>query len=166
MVYIIGAILLVLADQITKALTVSQFRLYDSVTVIDGILNFTRHHNTGGPWSIFDNHIIIFIIVTFLIFALELWYFRKKPMQGCLEKTSVMMINAGAVGNLIDRIFRGYVVDMIEVTFIDYPVFNLADCLIVVGCILLCIYVIFFDSDKKEKIKSEELDDGKDNTCV
>ena len=88
-------------------------------------------------------------------------------MKHGLEKISVMLINAGALGNLVDRIFRGYVVDMIEVTFIEYPVFNFADCLIVVGCILLCIYVIFFDNDEKNiKTSDEENDDGKDNTCM
>lgn len=165
MTYIIGAVIFILIDQITKVLTVSQFNLYDSVTVIDGILDFTRHHNTGGPWSFFDGHIVFFIVITFIIFALELFYFKKRPMKSPLEKISVMLINAGAVGNLIDRIFRGYVVDMIEVTFIDYPVFNFADCCIVVGCILLCVYVMFFE-DYKKKDKSEETNDGKDNNCV
>ncbi len=167
MFYIFGAILLFIIDQVTKLLTVQSFNLYESVTVIKGVLDFTRHHNTGGPWSLFDSHIEVFVIITFIIFAIEFWYFKKHPMKHNLEKTSVMLINAGAIGNLFDRIFRGYVVDMIEVTFIDYPVFNFADCCIVVGCILLCIYVIFFDKDEKNiKISEKENDDGKDNPCV
>lgn len=167
MFYIFGAILLFIIDQVTKLLTVQSFNLYESVTVIKGVLDFTRHHNTGGPWSLFDSHIEVFVIITFIIFAIEFWYFKKHPMKHNLEKTSVMLINAGAIGNLFDRIFRGYVVDMIEVTFIDYPVFNFADCCIVVGCILLCIYVVFFDKDEKNiKISEKENDDGKDNPCV
>ena len=64
------------------------------------------------------------------------------------------MINAGAIGNLIDRIFRGYVVDMLEVTFINYPVFNFADTFIVIGCVIMCIYIIFM-SDKEDKKEKE-----------
>lgn len=167
MFYIFGAVLLFILDQITKLLTVQNFSLYESVTVIKGVLDFTRHHNTGGPWSLFDSHIEVFVIITFVIFLLEFLYFKKRPMKHPLEKISVMLINAGAIGNLFDRIFRGYVVDMIEVTFIEYPVFNFADCCIVIGCILLCVYVAFFDKDEKNiKISKEEKDDGKDNACM
>ncbi|MBR5506698.1 MAG: signal peptidase II [Clostridia bacterium] len=100
------------------------------------------------------------------IFA-GVFVFQKTSDETSTRKISVMLINAGAIGNLFDRIFRGYVVDMIEVTFIEYPVFNFADCCIVIGCILLCVYVAFFDKDEKNiKISEEEKDDGKDNACM
>ena len=151
MFYIFGAVLLFILDQITTLLTVQNFSLYESVTVIKGVLDFTRHHNTGGPWSLFDSHIEVFVIITFVIFLLEFLYFKKRPMKHPLEKISVMLINAGAIGNLFDRIFRGYVVDMIEVTFIEYPVFNFADICVVSGAILFCIYMFFDKSEKSEK---------------
>ena len=66
-----------------------------------------------------------------------------------MAKLSCALINAGAIGNFLDRIFRGYVVDMIELTFIDYPVFNFADCCVVVGAILMCVYVIFVEEKDK-----------------
>ena len=64
--------------------------------------------------------------------------------------SALCLLTAGAVGNLIDRIFRGYVVDMIEVTFINYPVFNVADCFVVTGALLLAVYIIFIYKEPKK----------------
>ena len=158
MLYIIIGVLLLIADQLTKILTVSKFQEFESITVIDKILDFTRYHNTGGPWSFLDEYSFVFIILTIAIFAGEIIYFRKHPLLHRLSKFSCALINAGAIGNLIDRIFRGYVVDMIKVTFIDYPVFNFADCCIVIGCVLMCFYVIFIQKDSNPKTISEKDD--------
>lgn len=76
-------------------------------------------------------------------------------------KTSLTLLFAGALGNAIDRIFRGYVVDFIETAFIDFPVFNVADIAITCGAVIMAIYIIFFDKDEKDgetdssNIKSE-----------
>jgi len=165
MVYFIIGIILFAADFVTKYLTVNSFELYESITVIDGILDFTRYHNTGGPWSLFDNFSFIFVIATIAIFVGEFFFFKKHPLTHPVSKLSAALINAGALGNFVDRIFRGYVVDMIKVTFIDYPVFNFADCCIVAGCILMCIYVLFIDSSTKgNPPECKEKENGKDNS--
>lgn len=143
MYYYILAFLLFAADQVTKYFTVKNLEEFESFTAFEGFLHFTRFHNTGGPWSIFDNLPIFFVIVTIAIFVFEIIYFRKHPLTHPLSKIAAVLINSGALGNLADRMFRGYVVDMIEVKFIDYPVFNFADCCIVIGCLLMCIYVLF-----------------------
>ena len=170
MLYVIIGIALFIIDQLTKILTVSNFSQFESITVINGVLDFTRYHNTGGPWSFLDEHSWIFIIFTIIIFLGEYLYFRKHPLSHPLSKITCVLINAGAVGNFIDRIFRGYVVDMIKVTFIDYPVFNFADCLIVIGCILMCIYVLFIQKEPEmnayntQNIHTEDdSENGKDN---
>lgn len=147
MLYVILAIILLSIDQLTKHLTVNQLAEFESVPVIESVLSFTRYHNTGGPWSLFDGIPALFVVATFAIFAFEIWYLRKHELRSKTGRIACAMINSGAIGNLIDRIFRGYVVDMIEVKFIDYPIFNFADCCIVVGCVLLCIYVIFYSED-------------------
>ena len=149
MLYLIFSILLLLIDQITKYLTTARLSEYESVALLENFLSFTRCHNTGGPWSLFDEFPFIFIIATLCVFALEIWFFKKHPLKHSLAKLSCSLINAGAIGNLLDRIFRGYVVDMIELTFIDYPVFNFADCCVVVGAILMCVYVIFIEGKDK-----------------
>lgn len=161
MIYVILTVVLFLTDQLTKLITVRSLALYESAGVIDGILAFTRYHNTGGPWSLFDDFHALFIIATFAIFIAEFVYLRKHPLQGQTAKTACSLINAGALGNLVDRIFRGYVVDMIDVRFIDYPIFNFADCCIVIGCVLMCVYVLFIYKESDDK---KENDNGKANT--
>lgn len=156
--YYLTAFILFLADQITKYFTVAKLDEFESYIVIDGIINFTRFHNTGGPWSIFDNAPIFFIIATFIFFMLEFIFIKKHPLNHPLSRMCAVLINCGAVGNLTDRIFRGYVVDMIELKFIDYPVFNFADCCIVAGCVLMCIYVMFIcKDDEKTNSKKDAL---------
>lgn len=154
MFYFCLSLILIIFDQISKILTVLFLDEYESFTLIKNIISFTRCHNTGGPWSIFNDYTVLFIIVTFIILIAEFIYLKKHPITNTLSKISLTLINAGAIGNLIDRLFRGYVVDMLEVTFINYPVFNFADTFIVIGCIIMCIYIIFM-SDKEDKKEKE-----------
>lgn len=147
MIYYILIPLFLIADQLTKLATVTFLDKYESVNIIGGFLKFTHVHNTGGPWSIFDGTPYVFIIMTVVIFVLGFWYFKKNPPQNLLGKISLCFIAGGALGNFADRIFRGYVVDMIDVNLFDYPVFNVADCFIVIGAILMCVYILFFTKE-------------------
>lgn len=148
MFYVMAISAFLITDQLSKFFTVYCLNEYQSVNVIDNILSFTHVHNTGGPWSMLDDKPLVFIILTIIILVLGIYYFWKNKPTHILEKLSVAMIAGGALGNFTDRIFRGYVVDMIDVNFFDYPVFNLADCYIVIGAVLMCIYVIFIYKDK------------------
>ncbi len=147
MFYLLAISAFFITDQLSKLLTVSFLKEYQSICIIDGLLSFSRVHNTGGPWSMFDDKPAVFIILTIIILAFGFWYFRKNKPKHILEKLSLTMIAGGALGNFADRIFRGFVVDMIDVNLFDYPVFNLADCYIVIGAVLMCIYVIFLDKE-------------------
>ena len=147
MIYYILIPLFLIADQLTKLATVTFLDKYESVNIIGGFLKFTHVHNTGGPWSILDGTPYVFIIMTVVIFVLGFWYFKKNQPQNLLGKISLCMIAGGALGNFADRIFRGYVVDMIDVNLFDYPVFNVADCFIVIGAILMCVYILFFTKE-------------------
>lgn len=147
MIYYILISLFFISDQITKFFTVKLLNEYESVSIINNFLDFTHVHNTGGPWSIFDNVPFVFIIMTIIIFALGFWYFKKNPPENLLGKISLCLIAGGALGNFADRIIRGYVVDMIDVNLFDYPVFNVADCFVVIGAILMCIYILFFTKE-------------------
>lgn len=143
MLFYIVTVLLILADQISKFLTVKYLKPVSSIAMINGIFSLTYVENKGAAFGILQNARWVFIVATIVAIIAMVWYKRKFKPQGKIINTSLCLLLSGALGNMIDRIFLGYVVDMLEVTFIDYPVFNIADCFVVVGAILLCIYILF-----------------------
>ncbi len=157
----------VLLDQITKFIVVQTMPLYDSITLIDGFFSFTHIRNLGAAWGMLSNHRWVFILLTgaaLVILPIILYKYRKlHPLFG----TAMSLIIGGAAGNMIDRLFLGYVVDFLEFTFIDFPVFNIADVCIVVGTGLMALYIIAFDKtlfvDKKKESKNAEIKDEKND---
>ncbi len=147
MFYIIGALLIII-DQATKFLSVSKLKPLGSVEIIKGILSFTYVENKGAAFGILQNARWVFILATIIIIAALIIYKIKSKENSKIYSYSSMLLISGGIANLIDRVFLGYVVDMIEVTFIDYPVFNFADCCVVAGAILLCIYVLKSETKK------------------
>ena len=143
MLFYIVTVLLILADQLSKFFTVKLLKPVSTVAVIDGIFSLTYVENKGAAFGILQNARWVFIVATIAAIIAMVWYKRKFKPQGKVINTSLCLLLSGALGYMIDRIFLGYVVDMLEVTFIDYPVFNVADCFVVVGAILLCIYILF-----------------------
>ena len=145
---------IVIADQVTKYLTVANIPLYADVPFIPGLLQLTYVQNTGAAFSSFEGQQWLVALV-FLVFTAGILYeYFKKPMPfTALERWCIAAIYAGGLGNMIDRLRLGYVVDMIETTFIDFPVFNVADCFITCGCILLMIHLFLFNKEfwKEEK---------------
>lgn len=139
------SLFLVAADQLIKYLVVQNIALTDTVEAIPDILNFVYVKNTGAAFSILSGRTYILSVVSLLVCVFLVWYLIKKKPQSKLFLISLGMILGGAAGNLIDRVVRKFVVDYIEVCFINFPVFNLADVAITVGAALLMIYVIFFD---------------------
>ena len=131
MFYYIFSVLLVIADQVTKLATLKYIKPIKSITLIEGILSLTYVENRGAAFGVMQNARWFFIVFTLLIIAGAVIYTHATHQKNKSFLISVSLICAGGVGNLIDRIFRGYVVDMIEVTFIDYPVFNFADICVV-----------------------------------
>lgn len=143
----------VLIDQITKIIAAGNMALYESVPLIKGFFSFTYIHNYGAAWGIFSEHRWIFIVITgiaIIVLPIILYRFRKLHF---LFGFSMSLIIGGAIGNMIDRLFRGYVIDFLEFTFIDFPVFNVADICVTVGTVLMFIYIVFIDktlfADKK-----------------
>lgn len=145
------AALIVAADQFTKYLTVSNIPLGGKVPVISWLFQLTYIQNTGMAFSMLEGGRWFFLVVTIIALGLIVAAIAKKWVNHPTGLWALAAIAGGAVGNLIDRMRLGYVVDMIEVTFMEFAVFNVADCFVVCGAILLCIYVFFFDDSKKEK---------------
>lgn len=140
-----GAVVL---DQWTKALTVASIPLHSRVPFWDGLFHFTYLQNTGAAFSSFQGQQWLFALI-FAMFTLLLLVELWKNSMGFrpLERWCIVAIWAGGLGNMIDRVRLGYVVDMIEVEFIRFPVFNVADCFITCGCVALLVHLIFFNRD-------------------
>lgn len=152
--YLLFAAGIVVADQVTKALTVAHIALGGEVAFLPGVLRFTYLQNTGAAFSSFEGQQWLFAAL-FVVFtgALLVEYFKKPLPFSRLERWCIAAIYGGGLGNMIDRGRFGYVVDMIETEFMNFPVFNVADCFITCGCILLMVHLFLCNREfwKEEK---------------
>lgn len=142
-------ILLIALDQFTKHLAVSNLK-ENPFVIIPKVFQLTYHENNGAVWGILSGKIIFLILVTFLLLFLMVFLYLKIPKDKRYNAIRIILvfICAGAVGNLIDRVFNGYVVDFIYFELIDFPVFNLADCYVTLSSILLIILGLFYYKDE------------------
>ena len=139
---------IVAADQITKYLTVACIPLYENISFLPGLLDLTYVQNTGAAFSSFEGQQWLFALIFAVFTGLIVYEYRKQSMGFTpFERWCIAAIYGGGLGNMIDRIRMGYVVDMIETTFMDFPVFNVADCFITCGCVLLIAHLILFNKD-------------------
>lgn len=137
--------LIVAADQITKALTRAHIPYGGELRFIPGVVRLTWTENTGAAFSMFSGMRWLFLILVVLFFV-GVWILIRKGIIGKLpELWALAAIGGGALGNAIDRALTGHVTDMIEPTFMNFAVFNVADCFITCGAIFLAVYLIFFD---------------------
>ena len=141
--FALGAAIL---DQVTKFITVANIPLHGEVPFLPGFLGFTYLQNTGAAFSSFEGMQWLFALI-FLVFtgAIAYEYFKKPMGFTPFERWCIAAIYGGGLGNMIDRIRLGYVVDMIQTQFMDFPIFNVADIFISVGCALLILHLAFFN---------------------
>lgn len=149
--YAVFAVALVLIDQITKLLTRAYIAPGQAVTLIPGLLDLTYVKNTGAAFSILERHTWLLTVVSAAVVLVVAWLMLRKFFTNRLGMFAATLILSGGVGNLIDRAVFKYVTDMIMTTFMEFPVFNFADCCITVGVALLVIYVLFFCRDEKKE---------------
>ena len=148
------AVGIVAVDQWTKFLVLQNIPLNGYVEAIPGLFHFTYVRNTGAAFSAFSGaqwlFALIFVALTVAIFY---EYFKKRLPFTTTERWLIAAIYGGGVGNMIDRVRFGYVVDMINLDFMNFAVFNVADCFITCGSILLVLHLIFFNKEfwKEEK---------------
>ena len=144
--YLLVSAGVVALDQITKYLTVHFIPLYEHVPVLPGVVGLTYVRNTGAAFSSFEGMQWLFALI-FLFFTVALlWeYFKRRLPFTRFERFCIAAIYGGGLGNMIDRLRLGYVVDMIETLFMDFPVFNVADCFITCGCIALLAHLVFWN---------------------
>lgn len=154
--FLCGA-LLVLADQLTKYYISANFVLGESREFINGFINLTYIHNRGVAWGLLYGHTLILVPITLVIMALCVVLYVKYGKKSRLLLWAISLVLSGGIGNMIDRVFReGNVVDFLHFEFFStFPVFNVADCAVVVGAGLLILYFVL-DTVKEEKQKKAE----------
>lgn len=131
-------------DQIVKQIVIKNV-FNSSIQIIKGVLNFTYVENTGGAYGIGSNNILIFIIINIIILGILMKFaISKREEIDTISLIAISLIIAGGMGNLIDRVARGYVVDFVDINqVLKYPVFNIADIFVVTGCIVIAIELIY-----------------------
>lgn len=151
MLYLLIAAACCAADQLFKYWVVSHIPLEGYVELIPGVLGLTHIRNTGMAFSMLSGHTWVLAVVSGAVAALLVWLLFKGRFTGW-EKLGLALVLGGDVGNLIDRAFLGYVVDMLNPEFVRFAVFNLADSFIDVGAVLFCLLYIL-RSLREEKAK-------------
>jgi signal peptidase II len=159
----LGAVvsLVLLLDQVTKALIVANFSLYERWTPIPLLSNFfeiTYTRNTGAAFGMFQSAGNIFLVIATVASVVIIYYYRQLPAEAWAIRLALGMQMGGALGNALDRLTRGHVVDFLHVFYrphFDYPVFNLADSFIVTGVLLLIFWL--WRADQQEAKKAQEM---------
>ncbi len=158
---ILAVALLVFLDRISKNAAVAAFGAGDTKEFLFGLFQFRYTENTGAAFSSFADNKSILIVFTALVIILCLFVLLAKKVKAKIPVVCLVLIVSGGIGNLIDRIAKGYVVDFIEPLFMNFAVFNVADIFITCGAILLMCYEVATLIREKQAGRSGEKEDGK-----
>lgn len=138
------SLLLIVIDQVVKILVISKLALQQSITIINNFFNITYVRNTGAAWSILSGNVLLLIMISVLALVAIYYYLIKDKYLNKIDIVSYSMLIGGIIGNLIDRIVHGYVIDYLDFKIFNYnfPIFNIADTLIVISIIIIGISLI------------------------
>ncbi|HHX60735.1 MAG TPA: signal peptidase II [Epulopiscium sp.] len=152
-IFILGILTLVFLDQLTKWLVVLKLKPIHDFPIIDQVFHLTYVENRGAAFGILQGKHLFFIIMTLIVMICIAIYYYKLPQERKYNwmRFSLILLGSGAIGNLIDRIRLGYVIDFLYFKLIDFPVFNFADICVVVGVSILSIFVLINPDDNKIK---------------
>ena len=143
MIYIVIIIFLII-DIISKLIVSRVCTLNNSVSVINNFFSITYTHNYGGAWSLFSDSTILITVISIIVIIGIIIYLSKKKINNKIESLGYSFLLGGAIGNLIDRIIYGYVIDFLDFNIFGYnfPIFNIADMGIVIGIFLIIVIEI------------------------
>lgn len=131
----------IIIDQIVKTAIVDHLELSQHKVIINGVISLTHLRNNGAAWSLLEGQQWFFTVVTVFVLIIATWVLIKNINKNWYA-FSLSLIISGALGNFIDRIRQGYVVDMFQLDFINFPIFNVADILLSVGFVILFISIL------------------------
>lgn len=156
-----GALVLV-ADQLTKNYITANFTLGQTYPAVEGVFDLTYIHNKGGAWGMMNSHPWLLLALAAMITIICIMLLVKYRSQSKLMFWALTLVLSGGLGNIIDRIFRAHhsVVDFIDLSFIEFPVFNIADCAVCIGAGLLVLFFLIDivktgKNDPKKQINTE-----------
>ena len=148
MIYTIIALVLLVADQVVKYLVRTGIDLGQSIPFIPHLLDLTFVRNTGAAFSMLAQHTWLLILISAVVVVVVAVLTARKVFQGWLGLTAAMLVMCGGIGNLIDRVVLGYVTDMFQTLFMNFPIFNVADICIVCGGIAFCVYFLLLSKEE------------------
>ena len=154
MLYALLIVLLVVIDQVVKFLVRANIPLYGAVPFIPHVMDLTYYQNTGAAFSILEDHTWLLTVLSAVVAVVLAVALFKRVFRHPLGATALAVVLAGAVGNLIDRVFLRFVTDMFQTTFMNFAIFNVADICVVLGGISTCVYVLFFYEKYEKKGKA------------
>ena len=142
--YILFILIFVVIDQIIKSTVVNNIALNQVIVLIRNFFNLTYVRNYGAGFSILQNATVFLSLISIVACVVLFYYLIKTDKKDLVSKISYLLIISGAIGNLIDRLKLGYVIDFLDFKIFgyDFPVFNIADCYITIGCFILIIKVL------------------------
>lgn len=153
-----GLILIAGLDQLMKYFAVMHLTKLNTIPLIADVFHLTYCENPGAGFGIFADYTwLLSIFTAAVVFAVVVCVVIKRPKHPALI-TALTFMTGGAVGNLIDRVRLGYVVDFLDFRLINFPIFNVADCFVTVGAVILAVYIIFFS--EKDGAKKEQTDEN------
>ncbi len=149
---LIAVILLIALDQITKIAVYTNLKPIGKIPLIEGVLSLTYLENRGAAWGIMQGQIPLLSIITIIVVLLIFFFYGKIPDEKkyIWYRLTMTLITAGAIGNLIDRVIRTFVVDFIYFELIDFPIFNVADIYVTCGAAILIFATMFIYKDEED----------------
>ncbi|MRE70968.1 signal peptidase II [Mammaliicoccus sciuri] len=144
-------IILIAIDQLTKFLIVKSLEVGESIKVISNFLYITSHRNQGAAWGILQGKMWLFYIITIVVLVILFMFFKNEGYGRPDVQLGLSLLIAGSIGNFIDRLFRGEVVDFVDTYIFSYnfPIFNVADAALTLGVIVLIIVILFEGKEEK-----------------
>lgn len=155
-VYYAIAAAVVALDQLTKWLVVKHMELGEYIPWIDPYIGVLSHRNRGAAWGMLEGQMAVFFVVTIIVVAAILYFFHTEGKKDRFLGISLMLLLGGAVGNFIDRLARGEVVDFVSVLIpvirYDFPIFNVADAALTIAVVLIIVHMLLDEKKKKKKV--------------
>ena len=145
---VLFAAVIAVADQLVKYFVLTHIPLFGTMELLPGVVGLTYVQNYGAAFSSLQGMRWLFVVILVVFIGVVIWDYKVKYMRfTTFERWCIASICGGGIGNMIDRVRYGFVVDMFRTEFMNFPIFNVADCFITCGCIALVVSLLFFNKD-------------------